>query len=59
MAQGTLPSVVWQPGWERSLGENGYMHMYMYVCVWLGSFDVHLKLSQHCNSTKFQHKIKI
>ena len=27
-AQGTLLRVMWQPGWERSLGENGYMHMY-------------------------------
>ena len=23
-----LPSVMWQPGWEGSLGENGYMGMY-------------------------------
>ena len=22
-----LLSVVWQPGWEGILGENGYMHM--------------------------------
>ena len=21
-------NVMWQPGWEGSLGENGYMHMY-------------------------------
>ena len=26
-AHGTLLSVMWQPGWEGSLGENGYMHM--------------------------------
>ena len=25
MAQGTLLSVLWWPGWEGSLGENGYM----------------------------------
>ena len=24
----TLLSVIWQPGWEGSLGENGYMYMY-------------------------------
>ena len=24
-AHGTLLNVMWQPGWERSLGENGYM----------------------------------
>ena len=28
IAHGTLPNVMWQPGWERSLGENGYMYMY-------------------------------
>ena len=26
--QGTLLNVMWQPGWEGSLGENGYMYMY-------------------------------
>ena len=24
-----LLSVIWQPGWEGSLGENGYMYIYM------------------------------
>ena len=24
-AQGTLLNAMWQPGWEGSLGENGYM----------------------------------
>ena len=28
IAQGTLPSVMWQPGWEGSLGEYGY-HVYV------------------------------
>ena len=28
MAQGTLLNVMWQPGWEQGLGENGYMYMY-------------------------------
>ena len=27
-AHETLPNVMWQPGWEGGLGENGYMHMY-------------------------------
>ena len=27
-AQGTLLSVMQQPGWEGSLWENGYMYMY-------------------------------
>ena len=26
-AQGTLLNALWQPGWEGSLGENGYMYM--------------------------------
>ena len=43
-AQGTLLNVKWQPGWEGSLGENGYV----YICIWMSSFAVHLKLSQHC-----------
>ena len=29
IAQGTLLSGMWQPGWEGSLGENRYMHIYM------------------------------
>ena len=28
---GTLLSVLWQPGWEGSLGENGYMYMYGWI----------------------------
>ena len=28
IAQGTLFNVMWQPGWEGSLGESGYMYMY-------------------------------
>ena len=27
-AQGTLLPVIWQPGWEGSPGENGYLYMY-------------------------------
>ena len=27
-AQGTLLNVKWQPGWEGSLGENGYVYIY-------------------------------
>ena len=25
IAHGTLLNVMWQPGWEQSLGENGYI----------------------------------
>ena len=35
--QGTLLNVMWQPGWEGSLGENGYMYIcvciYIYICL--------------------------
>ena len=41
-AQGTLLNVMWQPGWEGSLGESGYI----YVCGRVPS--LHLKLSQRC-----------
>ena len=27
-AQGTLLNVMWQPGWEESLGENGFIYTY-------------------------------
>ena len=26
-----LVSIIWQPGWEEGLGENGYMYMYGWV----------------------------
>ena len=28
IAHGTLLSVMWQPGWEGNLGENGCMYIY-------------------------------
>ena len=28
LVQGSLLNVMWQPGWEGSLGENGYMNVY-------------------------------
>ena len=28
LAHGTLLNGMWQPGWEESLGENGYIYMY-------------------------------
>ena len=35
IAQGTMLNVMWQPGWEGSLGENGNMYMYMYTYVYM------------------------
>ena len=36
IAQGTLLNVMWRPGWEGSLGENGCMCVY----VWLSPFAI-------------------
>ena len=33
IAQGTLLNVMWQPGWEGSLGENGYMYMFDWISL--------------------------
>ena len=43
IARGILPTVMWQPEWEGSLGVE-WIHVY----VWLSPFDVYLKPSQHC-----------
>ena len=43
MAQETLLNVTWQPGWEGTLGENGYMYN-----IWLSCSAVYLELLQHC-----------
>ena len=45
LLNGTLLSVMWQPGWKGSSGENVY--------IWQSSFAVHLKLSQHCLLTGY------
>ena len=46
---GNSLSVLWQPGWEGSLGENGHMY------IWLSPFAVHLKLT---TLLILQYKIK-
>ena len=33
IAQGTRLNVMWQPGWMRSLEENGYMYIYDWVSL--------------------------
>ena len=35
IAQGILLNVMCQPGWERDLGENGYLYMYHWVTLLL------------------------
>ena len=32
--QGTLLDVLWQTGWEWSLGENGYMCVCIYIYMY-------------------------
>ena len=39
-AQGTVLSVMWQPGWKGRLGEDGYMYMYGWV-PWLFTWNYH------------------
>jgi len=31
LPHGTLLNIVWQPGWEGNLGENGYKYMYDWI----------------------------
>ena len=38
---------MWQPGWEESLGENGYMHMYTWVPL-LSTWNHHSVLISLC-----------
>ena len=40
IAQGTLLNVTWQPGWEGSFGENGYMYMYGWIPL-LSTWNYH------------------
>ena len=47
IAQGTLLNGMWQPGWEGSLGENRYMHIYS----WASNFG---KLSRGHRTEKDQ-----
>ena len=51
ITHGTLFNVICQPGWEGSLGENGYMYMY-------GWGPLLSTPSQHCESVLPQYKIK-
>ena len=39
-------------------GEWIHTYIYMYVCIWLSPFAVHLKLSQQCELAILQYTIK-
>ena len=49
IAQGTLLNVMWQPGWEGSLGENGYMCMYGWVPLLFSWKDHNIVNWLYCN----------
>ena len=53
IAQGALLNVLWPPEWEGSVGAE-WIHVY----VWLRTFAVYLKLSQHCSLVILRYKIK-
>ena len=58
-AQGALPRVTWQPGWEGGLGENGYTYMNGWVPS-LFTWSFHSIVNQlHPNTKQFKNKIKI
>jgi len=54
MAQGILLNVMWQPGWEGRLGENGYMYMYGWVPL-LSTWDYHNAVN--CLYSKIKQKV--
>ena len=48
-AQGTLHNIMWRPGWEQSLKENGYMCMYAWVLS-LSTWNYHSTVNRlHSN----------
>ena len=51
LSKGTLLSVMWQPGWEGSLGEDGYMYMYGLVPSML-TWSYHNIVNQLYSNTK-------
>ena len=57
IADETLLSATWQPGWEKSLAENGYIYMYGWVpSLFTGNCHI---VNQLCSKTKYKVKKKI
>ena len=61
-AQGSLLNVIWQPGWEMSLGENGHMYIHdwvpllstcvcVYLCVCVHTYSFAQWCPTLCTST--------
>ena len=57
IASGTLLNVMWQPGWEVSLGENRYMYMYAWVPL-LFAWNYHNIVNTPIQSQKFKNEVK-
>ena len=51
MAHITLLNIMWQPGREESLGEDGYVYMYDWVPL-LSTWNYHNIIYQLYSSTK-------
>ena len=49
---------MWQPGWERSLGENGYMYMYSWVPL-LSTWMYHNTVNWRYSNIKWKAKKRI
>ena len=47
IAHGILLNVMWQPGWDRSLGKNGYMYLYGWAPL-LSTWNYHNLVNQLC-----------
>ena len=55
IAHGTLLNIMWRPGWEESLGENGYMYMYGYIPL-LSTWNNHIIIWLNSNIKRLKNK---
>ena len=57
IAQGTLLNVMWQPGWEGNLGENGNMYVYSWVAL-LSTWNYHNIVNWPYSDIKYKNEKK-
>ena len=57
IAQGTLFNVMWQPGWEGNLGENGNMYVYSWVTL-LSTWNYHNIVNWPYSDIKYKNEKK-
>ena len=55
IAHATLLNIMWRPGWEESLGENGYMYMYGYIPL-LSTWNNHIIIWLNSNIKRLKNK---